>query len=148
MAEKLVFDFHIQLYKDQVSTMKTVNGAVAILPFTGFVKSELFTGTILPGAADIQITNTAGVKHMHACYMFEGTDYTGKACKVFIDNNGYFMRDVSPSLFETTPTIMTDSEALQDYLHSARFRATGGGEPDGYLHIKVYDICPGKDEQK
>ena len=141
MGEKLVFDFHVVTHPEQISEMVTVNGKVKIIPFDGFVESELFTGKILPGGADVQITNTAGVRHMHACYMFEGTDYTGTPCKIFVDNNGYFMRDCAPKPFETTPTIMTDSKALEDYLHCARFRAVGGRTPDDpYLHIKVYDI--------
>ena len=140
MGEKLVFNFCVETHPELISEVNTVNGKAKLIPFDGTVESELFCGKILPGGVDVQITNTAGVRHMHACYMFEGTDYTGAPCKLFVDNNAYFMRDCAPKPFESTPTMMTDSKALEDYLHSARFRATGGREEDGLLHIRVYDI--------
>ena len=140
MAEKMIFDFKIETFPEQTSQLNAVNGSARIIPFTGSVESELFTGKILPGAADVQITTADGVRHMHACYMFEGKDYTGENCRLFIDNNGYFMRGARPRPFETVPSMMTDSKALQEYLHAARFRATGTREEDGFLHIRVYDI--------
>jgi hypothetical protein len=114
-------------------------GNVKIIPFGGWVKSELFSGTMLPGGADVQVTNASGIRHMCAQYMFEGIDHTGEACKLFVSNNGYFEPGSKPKPFHTCPTMMTDSEALSEYLHQARFRAEGKREEDG-LHIRIFDV--------
>ena len=119
--------------------MTTSNGMVKIIPFEGTVESELFTGKVMPGAADIQITNAAGVRHMCARYMFEGHDYTGEPCHLFVDNNGYFERDHRPKPFEAQPTFMTDSKALEEYLHGAHFRAEGHSNDQG-VDIRIFDI--------
>lgn len=134
-----VFDFHIEVYSDQVSELKATNGFVAMIPFGGHVESELFTGTILPGGIDVQVQNAAGIRHMCARYMFEGRDHTGTPCRLFVDNNGYFEpqpRNLMP--FRTCPTLMTDSAALAPYLEGAHFRAEGHQKEDG-LHILVFD---------
>ncbi len=55
------------------------DGKVKIIPFTGTVDGNLFQGVVMPGAADVQITNPAGVRHMCAQYMLEGIDVTGNA---------------------------------------------------------------------
>lgn len=136
---KLVFDFHVDVYRDQVSEIDIPTGRVKILPFGGTVESELFTGKILPGGADVQITNAAGIRHMCARYMFEGTDYTGAACKLFVDNNGYFEPGRTPRPFQTCPTMITDSVALAPYLHQPIFRAEGMRD-DECLHIRIYDV--------
>ena len=136
---KLVFDFHIQTYDDQVSRLKATNGYVMMIPFGGNVESELFTGKILPGGIDIQVENEARIRHMCARYMFEGTDYTGTPCRLFVDNNGYFEPDTHNfNPFRTRPTFMTDSKALAPYLEGAHFRAEGHIKDD-CLHIMVFD---------
>lgn len=136
---KLVFDFHIDIYGDKVSAMECEIGKVVIIPFGGEVKSELFTGHLLPGAADVQVTNAAGIRHMQAKYMFDGVDADGKPCKLFVNNNGFFEPDSMPNPFHACPTFMTDSKKLGAYLHQPRFRAEGCMEDDG-LHIKIYDV--------
>lgn len=136
---KMIMDFHISVYREQISTMVCETGKVKILPFGGWVESDLFTGKILPGAADVQITNASGIRHMCAQYMFEGTDSTGTPCKLFVKNNGYFEPGREPKPFHTCPTMMTDSKALAPYLQQARFRAEGKSEEDG-LHIRIFDV--------
>ena len=139
MSHKMIMEFHITITPSEISTMETKNGMVKIIPFGGSVESDLFCGKVLPGAADIQITNAGGTRHMCARYMFEGTDYTGAPCHLFVDNNGYFERGSTPRPFEATPTFMTDSEALADYLHGAHFRAEGWGKQGG-VDIRIFDI--------
>lgn len=137
--DKLIFDFKIETYDDQISALNATNGAVLMIPFGGSVESELFTGKILPGGIDIQVENSANIRHMCARYMFEGTDHTGAACRLFVDNNGYFepnTHNFNP--FRTCPTFMTDSKALAPYLQGAHFRAEGHAKDDG-LHIMVFD---------
>ncbi|MCJ7834379.1 DUF3237 family protein [Cuneatibacter sp. NSJ-177] len=139
MNDTMIMEFKITIDRNQISTMVCENGKVTIIPFGGTVDSDLFSGRILPGAADIQVTNAAGIRHMCARYLFEGTDYTGKACHLFVDNNGYFERNHTPRPFEALPTFMTDSEVLKDYLHGAHFRAEGYGNERG-VDIRIYDI--------
>ena len=139
MNHKMIMEFHITINPSEISGMETKNGKVKIIPFGGTVESDLFCGKILPGAADIQVTNGGGTRHMCARYMFEGTDYTGAPCHLFVDNNGYFERDSMPRPFEATPTFMTDSEALADYLHGAHFRAEGWGKQGG-VDIRIFDL--------
>ena len=138
--EKLVFDFRIEIHNDRISDLNATNGKVCMIPFGGWVDSELFKGTILPGAVDVQVENAAGIRHMCARYMFEGVDYTGAKCRLFVDNNGYFEpNSQNQGPFKTCPTFMTDSNALSDYLEGAHFRAEGHMKEDG-LHIMVFDI--------
>ncbi len=139
MSEKKIMEFKITIDRSQISTMEKKGGKVTIIPFGGSVESDLFCGKVLPGAADIQVTNAAGIRHMCARYMFEGTDYTGAPCHLFVDNNGYFERDSKPRPFEACPTFMTDSEALAPYLEAAHFRAEGYGNENG-VDILIYDI--------
>ncbi|MGN0998188.1 MAG: DUF3237 family protein [Faecousia sp.] len=137
--DKLIFDFQIQTNDALVSELRATNGVALMIPFGGHVESELFTGKILPGAIDIQVENAANIRHMCARYMFEGVDYTGTPCRLFVDNNGYFepnTHNFNP--FRTCPTFMTDSAALSPYLEGAHFRAEGHVKEDG-LHILVFD---------
>ena len=138
--DKLVFDFRIQIHDEKVSHLVATNGMVVMIPFSGKVDSDLFTGEILPGAIDVQVQNAAGIRHMCARYMFVGKDYTGTECKLFVDNNGYFEPDSqNAGPFKTCPTFMTDSKALSGYLEGAHFRGEGHMKEDG-LHILVFDI--------
>lgn len=132
--------FHIVLNHELVSHMEAGPRSAVIIPFTGTVESPLFTGRVLPGAADVQQVNAAGVRHMCARYMFEGTDSSGSPCKLFVENNGYFQRDGAPKpYFDATPTFLTDSPLLAPYLHTARFRAEGHGTDVG-VDILIFDI--------
>lgn len=139
MSHKMIMDFHINIHSDDISRLECKTGKATIIPFDGWVKSELFTGKLLPGAADVQFTNASGIRHMCAQYMFEGTDSSGSPCKLFVSNNGYFEPNHQPGPFQTCPTFLTDSEVLGEYLHQARFRTEGKTEEDG-LHIRVYDV--------
>jgi len=138
--DKLVFDFCIEIHNGRISNMEATNGRVCMIPFGGRVESDLFKGEILPGAVDVQVENAAGIRHMCARYMFEGEDYTGTKCRLFVDNNGYFEPESkNKGPFKTCPTFMTDSKALSVYLEGAHFRAEGHMKEDG-LHILVFDV--------
>ena len=139
MADKMIMEFHITINPEDRSEMITKNGKVVIIPFGGSVESDLFCGTVRPGAADIQVTNAGGTRHMCAKYMFVGKDCAGQECSLYVENNGYFERGHQPRPFEATPTFMTDSEALADYFHGAHFRAEGWGKPDG-VDIRIFDL--------
>ena len=139
MSHKMIMDFRITVQPDLISEVECPTGKAKIIPFDGWVKSELFTGKLLPGAADVQFTNPGGIRHMCAQYMFEGTDRDGRPCRLFVSNNGYFEPGRTPKPFHTCPTFLTDSAVLGEYLHQARFRTEGKTEEDG-LHIRVYDV--------
>lgn len=139
MNNKPIMEFNILVDRASISQMEASVGKVTIIPFSGDVQSELFSGKVLPGAADIQVTNAAGIRHMCARYMFEGTDYTGAPCHLFVENNGYFERDHQPRPFEAMPTFMTDSPSLANYLHSNHFRTEGHPSEAG-VTIKVFDV--------
>ena len=49
MAEPIMI-FQIFADSSQISNLECKYGAVTMIPFTGKVKSDLFTGEILPGA--------------------------------------------------------------------------------------------------
>ena len=137
--DKLLMDFLVHVHREEVSRVETAVGAAVIIPFDAEVESKLFTGRTLPGAADVQITNAAGIRHMCAAYMFEGKDFTGAPCRLFVRNDGFFEPGSRPELFRACPTFLTDSETLAPLLHTACFRAEGVSEDDG-LHIRVYHV--------
>lgn len=139
MKDKMIMEFKITIDRSNLPMLTASNGMAKIIPFGGTVESELFTGKVMPGAADVQITDAAGVRHMCARYMFEGYDYTGAACHLFVDNNGYFERGHNPKPFEAHPVFMTDSKVLEEYLHGDYFRAEGYSNEKG-VDIRIFDI--------
>ena len=111
--DKLIMTFQIFADNSQVSNMSGPYGAVTIIPFTGKVESELFTGEILPGAADVQVENVAGSRNMCAKYMFRGKDSAGTDCYLFVENNAYFtIANKGDPYFNACPRFITDSTLL------------------------------------
>lgn len=138
--DKHVMTFQIYVDDAQVSDMKGAYGAVTIIPFTGKVESELFTGKILPGAADVQVENPAGSRNMCAKYMFRGKDSTGADCYLFVENNSYFTSvNKQDAYLNAYPRFITDSPVLGAYLCQARFRSEVQGR-DGGVEIRIYDV--------
>lgn len=74
------------------------------LPFGGTAESKWFTGTIEPGAADVQERKGLKAIQFKADYVLSGKDCTGTPCKIHVVNidvgNGW------------KPTVSTDSQAL------------------------------------
>lgn len=135
-----IMRFQIFADDSQVSNMEGPYGAVTMIPFTGRVESELFTGEILPGAVDVQVENPAGSRNMCAKYMFHGKDREGNACHLFVENNGYFSKaDRENAFFHACPRFITDSPALGDFLCQARFRSEVQSVEDG-IEIRIYDV--------
>lgn len=103
------------------------SAGVRMLPFTGSVKSKLFTGRVLPGGVDTQLFPEPDRGALHARYMLEGVDIKGKPCKMFIDNRAVMQNGAETV---TYPRIYTDSEALR-YLETADLTGSldfsGGG---------------------
>ena len=144
MAEPIMV-FQIFVDKKQVSDLTCPYGAVTMIPFTGKVESELFTGEILPGACDVQIENPALSRNMCAKYMFAGVDRTGRPCRLFVENNGY----LSPATrgepwIAACPRFLTDSPLLGEYLCRQSFRSEVHVREWG-IEIRIYDVLMEKD---
>lgn len=138
MQDKLIFEVVVEFDPTQISKLKGPAGEVLMITFSGTVEGELFNGRVLPGGVDTQIVDQNGVRHMSARYMLEGVDKNGEQCRIYVDNNGWFMGEmVMP--FKTIPTFFTDSKALANYLHSNKFR-TEGHPRQGGVTIKVFEI--------
>ena len=138
MPDRLIFEVFVNIDPAQVSQLKGPGGEVIMIPFSGDVRGELFNGRVLSGGVDTQTVNQNGVRHMSARYMLEGVDNKGESCKIYIDNNGWFIGEMSMP-FKTIPTFLTDSKNLSPYLHSNRFR-TEGHPRQGGVTIKVFEI--------
>lgn len=108
--EKLIFELVIGF--DDVHTMKASEGnTVTMINFHGTIESDIFKGKVLSGGVDTQVVKN-GKGGLSARYMLEGVDEDGKACKIFIENNGDFPADPKDEL-RTKPMFMTDSEKLK-----------------------------------
>lgn len=104
--KKEVLTISVQITNTQ--EVKGHGGSALMLLFTGTCDCALFTGTILPGAVDTQVEKYGQVRSLCARYILEGKDYSGKKCRVFIENNA----EVKNHMI-TKPKIYTDSDALQ-----------------------------------
>ncbi len=136
-----VMKFQIFIDDTQNSDMMGPYGGVTFIPFTGKVESDIFTGEIVPGAADIQVENPAGCRNMCAKYMFKGKDSEGKECYLFVENNGWFTRDTAKAkpYIDACPRFITDSLTLGAYLSQARFRSEVHGR-EGGVEIWIIDV--------
>lgn len=139
--DKLIMTFQILIDDTQIVSLEGPYGAVTMIPFTGKTESALFTGTILPGAADVQVENVAGIRNMCAKYMFKGKDSQGEDCCLFVENNGYFTpEDGAGSFLRACPRFITDSRVLGEYLCQARFRSEVHPAKGG-VEIRIYDVA-------
>ncbi len=138
--DKLIMEFKISIKGEEITNMEGPRGSVTFIPFGGSVESELFTGEIMPGAADVQVQNPAGSRHMCAKYIFKGIDKEGNACHLFVENNGYLQEcNRNDPHLNACPTFITDSPVLGEYLSQARFRTEVHGTETGVC-IKVFDV--------
>ena len=114
-------------------------GEVLMIPFRGYVDCDLFHGIVLPCGVDTQVVNAAGVRHMSARYMLQGTDADGQESFIYVENNGWFDDAAKSMPFHTVPTFYTNSRKLAPYLHRSQFVGEGVNEKDG-LWIYFYEI--------
>lgn len=116
------------------NTVKSAKGQVNMVMFDGWCEG-VFNGKIMAGGVDTQVflaPEYGKPGTLSARYMLEGTDQEGKACTMFIENNGVFGKDG----VTTIPQIFTDSENLR-YLESAELYGTLVGQEKGVL-ITIY----------
>lgn len=80
---------------------------IVMLPFTGEARGPYFQGRVVGTGVDTQKI-APGNFSLSARYMLEGVDCDGRQCRIFVENNG-------PSLDDLTPMVVTDSPALQHW---------------------------------
>lgn len=142
-----IMKFEIDVDPQAITELKSEYGAVSIIPFTGRVRSALFSGEIRPGGTDVQIENPAGLRRLCAKYIFQGKDYTGQDCLLFVENVGFLTGEEKPgAVLRACPRFLTDSRALGEYFSQARFRSELHAET-GRLEIWVFDVLREKEEQ-
>lgn len=125
---KKILTIHINC--TEINELHTEFNVIRQICFDGNAEGEYFNGKILPGGVDTQIQQVDGSGTLSARYMLEGSDYTGKNCRIYIENEGEFCTDI------TKPKVRTDSEALLDI-----FSGPLEGkiiDRDGKLIIEIY----------
>lgn len=108
------------------------NGSINMIPFTGSSDGYYFKGEVVGIGCDTQKWGVEDCPAFSARYLLKGTDYRGKACSIFIENNG-------DALDKCTPTIITDSLGLSEW-ESAKLRTIvipGGAG----VTVYCYKIC-------
>ena len=103
------------------------------LRFHGTSDSAFFRGVILDGGVDCQRRTDNGPLRLSARYVMEGTDCAGRACKVFIENNGC----EAAGGMRTVPFVVTDSELLSDLTRGALYGEVSG-KGEGAVEIRIY----------
>ena len=104
------------------------NAKVVMIPFSAIASGEYFVGRTVANGVDTQITTKNGFS-LSARYMLEGTDRSGRKCRLFIENNG-------TSLDNCIPRIYTDSDELS-FLENETLTANVECVKNGVL-IKIY----------
>ncbi len=106
---------------------------VKMVDFTGFCRSNLFNGKIIHGATDRQIVYNDGKSFLSARYIMEGRDFSGKECRIFVENDAV----VKPGERTVTkPKIYTDSEMLRDIFAKPLYGEMGNEEGQIVIRIK------------
>ena len=109
---EVIMTINVRTFEAQ--SLESDNSKVVMIPFEAEATGEYFCGKTVENGVDTQITTKNGFS-LSARYMLEGTDSSGKKCRVFIENNG-------TSLENCRPEIHTDSEALA-FLEEAELSA-------------------------
>jgi len=121
----------------QIIKIKGKNGEAKMILFDGRSESEFFRGTVCSGGVDTQKQEIGKVMTLSARYVLEGKDYTGRGCRIFIENNA----EITGKNFMTKPEIYTDSDALS-FLEKAELSGTLTPYKDG---VVVHIYCSDKD---
>lgn len=111
----------IQVRITETFEVKGKTGEAMMICFDGSCDCENFKGKILPGGVDTQKEWYPQARTLSARYILEGTDREGKACRIFIENNG--TANETGMVGQTTPRIFTDSECLS-WMETAELTGT------------------------
>ncbi|UOK60971.1 DUF3237 domain-containing protein [Paenibacillus sp. OVF10] len=98
-----LFTVHVNIEKS-FDLQNSEDDSVVMITFTGSVTGKYFEGTVLGGGVDTQIIGKdAGPHTLSARYMLQGTDNSGRSCKIYIENNGNIDKTLKTALFRTSP---------------------------------------------
>ena len=100
----------IQVRITEAFEVKGKTGEAGMVCFDGSCDCENFKGKILPGGVDTQKEWYPQARTLSARYTLEGIDREGKACRIFIENNGTV--NETGRVEQTMPQILTDSQCL------------------------------------
>ncbi len=120
----------INVLLDEVIDVKGNSGCATMILFHGSSDCSNFKGKILPGGVDTQKEAAGDSRFLSARYILEGIDCEGKACRIFIENNGEVKQLSGGGVIKTKPVIYTDSEALK-WMETADLSGTVTGAPGG-----------------
>lgn len=134
-----ILELLVQTSQEGIVELDGEAGHVRMIPFSGTVNGPLFQGRIEPCGVDTQVTNPAGVRHMSARYMLTGTDFSGEACHIYIENNAWFTDGARPRPWHSVPTFFTDSPSLAPILHRSCFIGEGLRNEEG-LRIRFFEV--------
>lgn len=107
MTESILLEIAIKI--ESVTEIHGGGKSICLVCFGGNASSRFFKGTVMPGAADMQIHNKNKPTELSARYILEGVDCENNNCKIFIENNG---AEKDGSII-TKPFIITDSPTLK-----------------------------------
>ncbi len=110
---ELIMTINVTTYEAQA--LEGMDSRVVMIPFSAKATGKYFSGRTVANGVDTQIAARDGFS-LSARYMLEGTDRSGKKCRLFIENNG-------TSLDKCRPKIYTDSEELA-FLENADLTAS------------------------
>ncbi|WNS46093.1 alpha/beta fold hydrolase [Paenibacillus sp. MMS20-IR301] len=131
LGKKEILTIRVQITGVEIRKEEGSYRQSAVL-FTGNSSSSFFTGHIMPGAVDVQEHVDDLLVSIRAAYTLEGTDYTGKQCRIHIVNQSVDG--------EWKPAIDTDSRALA-FLNQEDLTAGLEGYTDG-LTVRIYSAVP------
>lgn len=123
---ELIVTINVTTYDSQM--LEGRNSRVVMIPFSCEAEGNYFNGKSVADGVDTQITSADGFS-LSARYMLEGTDRSGKQCRLFIENNG-------TSLDNCIPKIYTDSDELA-FLEKARLTADVECVKNGVV-VRIY----------
>lgn len=91
---------------NKVHEVKTENKTIIQILFDGRASGDFFSGEVLEGGVDMQTIYSDNSGTLSARYTLEGHDFTGRECRIFIENNAVFNEEY------TSPKCLTDSPNL------------------------------------
>ena len=123
---ELIMTINVIVFEAQ--TLEGQYSRVVMIPFSAEATGKYFSGKTIANGIDTQITTKDGFS-LSARYMLEGADFSGKQCRIFIENSG-------TSLDNCRPKIYTDNKELA-FLEKAELAAKVECVEEGVV-VRIY----------
>ncbi len=123
-----IITINVKTHEAQV--LEGAGSKVVMIPFSAEATGRYFCGRTVQDGVDTQYITESSFT-LSARYMLEGTDCGGKACRLYIENNG-------TSMDSCKPKIVTDSRELA-FLETADLLARVEGGEGGVI-VKIYTV--------